>query len=96
MRKLIEDIYAMFLDTEGSVRTENPIEDELCEKEAAIRKFLSGKAKETFDAYDDARDALVLSIASDDFVNGFRLGARLMLEILYDGSGKAKKGSKDT
>lgn len=96
MRKLIEDIYAMFLDTEGCVRTENPLENELGEKETAIRKLLSGKAKEVFDAYDNARDALELSIASDDFVNGFRMGARLMLEILYDDSGKAQKGSNDT
>ena len=94
MRKLIEEIYEMYLDSVGGVRNEE-LEGAVADKEEALRSLITDKGIEAFEAYDTARDNLERSYNTDDFVTGFRMGARLMLEILHDDPGKATKNSED-
>lgn len=54
------------------------------EKHRAFRDLLSPELLEAYDDVEDANLALAYENNRIDFIDGFRLGARMMLEILAE------------
>ena len=56
----------------------------LVEQEDLFWKELSPGGKEAYEAFLDARDHLLCRQSRNAFVQGFRLGARLLLDVLTE------------
>jgi hypothetical protein len=53
----------------------------LVELEKEIEAMLSGQEKERFHVYLTVQNSLLYSIGEEQFIDGFRMGARFILEI---------------
>ena len=49
-----------------------------------FRKRLPEEMREPFDALLEDKSAILLSEMEESFIDGFRIGARLMLEVFYN------------
>ncbi len=52
--------------------------------EAALREKLTPEALELFEKYQECSEKLYLRECDQEFLTGFRLGGRLVMEILQD------------
>ena len=52
-----------------------------------FRKRLPEEMREPFDALLEDKSTMLLSEMEESFIDGFRIGARLMLEVFYNVSG---------
>lgn len=57
-------------------------ERRMMEREEQVKALLPGSARQAFDAYCDERYELAAASEEDGFLEGFRLGARIMMEVL--------------
>lgn len=58
--------------------------DRLIEQEEWVRELLQDDAKRAFERYCDNQYDLAAVCAEDGFVDGFCLGARMMMEVLCE------------
>ena len=56
----------------------------MCKNEEKLMAVLEEKEKETFEKFCDCRDEVALYTEEDVFISGFRLGARIIIESLYE------------
>lgn len=84
MKSLIEELYYWNLE---AVKTSGKEVDKLSEKlwrcEDEIIPLLNEKEKALFDKYIDLNNKMCSGLGCEGFLNGFRIGATMMIEVLH-------------
>ena len=83
---ILEQIWYEELHPTETIKPPTPELSELIdisgESELKLLHLLTDEGKELFHKYADAQSAIYDTNGCDIFVNGFRMGAKLMLEIM--------------
>ena len=59
--------------------------DEITEKEEKLLQMLPDEAKETYEKCTESKEELSVIDRANIFTAGFRMGARIMLEVMQEG-----------
>ena len=91
MRKILEELWRGNLTPQikcfnRGTAYENSLE-RLCKNEANLNSILDEKSKELFEKFRDCRDEIADYTEEESFINGFRLGARIVMESFYENDG---------
>ena len=88
MISLIREIGRSGFSTRSSEAEEQVMTNDLGQTqdiiEARLREKLTPEALELFEKYQECSEKLYLRECDQEFLSGFRLGGRLMIEILVD------------
>jgi len=89
MQKFLEELYRdFFLPGEGTFPHDPAYREagkEVCRLEEILLAELPGKKRELYEAFQRACDERNDYEEAQLFVDAFKLGARLMLEVAYEG-----------
>lgn len=87
MRSLLEALYfgSFDLKVEGEdcQQEKEQIESRLDELESKVEAMLGDEGKILFRQYADAYNDLTSCVNTDGFIMGFRLGGRMVMEIIF-------------
>ncbi len=87
MRSLLEALYFEILglkdDREDCQQEKKQIENRLDELEPKVEAMLGDEGKALFRQYADAYNELTSCEIADGFIMGFRLGGRMIMEIIF-------------
>ncbi|MCQ4022406.1 MULTISPECIES: DUF6809 family protein [unclassified Ruminococcus] len=87
MRSLLEALYFghfdLKVDGEDCQQEKKQIESRLDELEPKVEAMLGDEGKALFKEYADAYNELTSCENADGFIMGFRLGGRMVMEIIF-------------
>jgi len=91
MRRILEELYHGNINPMDKQYHRGTQYDEalqcMCKNEDKLESMLEGKELETFEKYKDCKEEVEQFNEEDAFVNGFRLGARIVIESLCEDDG---------
>ncbi|MEG1884208.1 MAG: hypothetical protein RR224_10890 [Clostridia bacterium] len=94
MRNILEDLYlGNIVPNEKAFVRGTPFAKAMAiidKSETYLNAVLAGKDKEAFSAFVDAQSELNAITGKEGFVDGFRLGAQVMLAVLSSHEGELK------
>ena len=86
MKRVLEDLY--FGEIQPNMNNENPrwqkVEQVVDENEEVLLKILEGKERKLFLDLVNAQSEVDGNTAVENFINGFKLGARIILESVVE------------
>jgi hypothetical protein len=91
MRKILEELWlGNIAPQERQINHGTPYDDALkmmCKNEEKLKLMLKGKEKEVFEKFCDFRDEVEHYTEEESFITGFRIGARIVIELFYENDG---------
>ena len=91
MRNILEDLYFGNINPNEKQFVRNSDYDKtiqaIAESEDKLNEFLTGKEKSLFLDYVNAQSKINSITAIEYFTDGFRIGAKIMLEVMSDKTG---------
>ena len=95
MRKTLEDIYyGTFIPCEQKVETGSKMSlalDKAAQCQEQLAKRLGDEGQALLEEFDDVRHDISTITARENFILGFRMGVRLMMECMDDDDGDLQK-----
>lgn len=86
MKRVLEDLY--FGEIQPNISNENPrwqkVEQVVDENEEVLLKLLEGKERKLFLDLVNAQSEVDGNTAVENFISGFKLGARIILESVVE------------
>ena len=91
MRKILQDLWHGNLIPQEKFFKRGTSYDKalgaLCKSEEILNRTLDGKGKEAYEKFCDYRNEIASYAEEESFINGFRLGARIIMESFYENDG---------
>ena len=84
MKKILEDLFFGELQPNVMNHSDNPSIQIMDEKEETLLKLLEGKERKLFLDLINAQSELDGNCAVEQFINGFKLGARMIAEAIIE------------